>query len=212
MSLRITSFTAAVVVLLLLTGCNAQPAVNITATPSQIDTERVFPLSAVAYPTSYRADFVHYVTVDRADDTVRDIYINPEAVAELRRSRRLPDDTIIVVEAYDAQLDEEGDPLLDENGHLIKGEPMAMVHVAHKNSGWRDHDFPSTARAGEWNYGSFTFETGAPFDEDLAACANCHQARPQMDFVYSTRRLLDYAATETTQYLFCNLARRIPCE
>jgi hypothetical protein len=152
------------------------------------------------------------VTVDRPDDTVRDIYINPAAVEELRRSRRLPDDTIIVVEGYHAQLDDNGDPLLDENGHYIKAEPMEMVHVGHKRSGWQANDFPSVARAGNWNFGSFEFGAGAPFDEDLAACANCHQARPQADFVYSARRLLDYSATDTTQYFFCNLARRVPCE
>lgn len=166
----------------------------------------------VIYPANYRADFLHYVTVDRPDATVRDIYINPEAVEYLRRGNRLPDDTIIVVEAYHAEVDANGDPLLDELGRYIKAAPMAMVHVAQKRSHWAEADFPGAARAGAWNFGSFTFGAGTPFDEDLTACFNCHQAAPQTDFVYSGRQLTRFVMTDTTQYFFCELRRRTPCQ
>lgn len=176
------------------------------------DTPIALPVSAVALPANYRTDFLHYVTVDRPDATVRDLYINPAAVAELRRTRRLPDDAIVVIEAYQAQLDTNGDAILDAEGRYLKAEPMAMIHVAHKRSDWAEADFPGAARSGDWNFGSFQFATGAPFAENLSACFNCHQATARSDFVYSASQLVQYALSDTTQYFFCELRRRTPCQ
>ena len=215
---------AFIAVLLLITGCASAvaPTPSATFTPAPTATMRpvttsaahetpLFPVSAVEYPANYRTDFLHYVTIDRPDAVVRDLYINSEAVAELRRTRRLPDDAIIVVEAWDAQVDANGDPLTDAAGHYLKDTPQAMVHVGHKRSDWGDSDFPGAARSGNWNFGSFDFETGAPFNEDLGACFNCHQAANNRDFVYSAAQLVDYAASDVRGYFFCELRRRTPC-
>jgi hypothetical protein len=101
---------------------------------------------------------------------------------------------------------------VDAAGRYIKGEPMEMVHVLHKRNDWQPADFPGEIRNGEWNFGSFEFASGAPFDENLKACFNCHQAMPETDFLYSARQLVDFASTDITQYLLCNVRRRVPCE
>ncbi len=202
--------------LLLIAACS--PANNASIrTPNSpvaaVTTDGAFvPTSAVTYPANYQTDFEHYVTIDRPDGTVRDIYINPEAVDALRISRRLPAGTVIVVEAYNALADADDEPVRDAGGRYIKGEPLDMVHVLHKRSDWLPDDFPGEIRNGDWNFGSFEFASGAPFDESLTACFNCHQAMPATDFLYSTRELLAYARADATQHLFCNLRRRIPCE
>lgn len=171
----------------------------------------IFPDSAVPYPAGYRDKFVYFLTVDRLDATVRDLYISPEALDELRRGNPLPEDAIIVIEGYRAQVDDNGDPMTGPDGRYIKAAPFEMLHVMHRRSDWSDADFPSVVRAGRWNFGSFDVNTGARFDEDLAACFNCHQAMANTDFLYSTSHLRDYLRTGEPQYLYCNLRQRVPC-
>ncbi|MBZ0302090.1 MAG: cytochrome P460 family protein, partial [Anaerolineae bacterium] len=141
----------------------------------------------------------------------RDLYINPEAVAALRQGQPLPENTIIVIEGYHAEVGSDGNPVQGVDGHYLKAAPLAMLHVAHRRSDWTDADFPSVVRAGRWNFGSFDVQSGARFDEDLSACFNCHQAMIQTDFLYTTADLLRYVRTQEPQYQFCNLRRRLPC-
>lgn len=198
--------------LVLLTACatTTQPTQPTPASPSRAETDDQFPDSAVPYPANFPDDFSHYLTVDRPDGTVRDIYINADAVAELRQGRPLPQNTVIVVDGFHAAIDAEGQPVL-EDGRYVKAAPLAMLHVAHRRANWADSDFPSIARNGQWNFGSFDVETGERFDEDLVACFNCHQTMADTDFLYSTDDLLRYIRTDDTQYEFCNLRRRVPC-
>ena len=170
-----------------------------------------FPDSNVTYPVDYRTDFVRFLTVDRLDATVRDLYINPEALDEIRLGRPLPENTIFVIEGYHAEVDENNDPIPGPDGRYIKAAPFNMLHVAQRRSNWTDADFPSVVRAGRWNFGSFDVNSGNRFDEDLAACFNCHQAMANTDFLYSTEHLLDYLRTDQPQYMYCNLRQRVPC-
>jgi hypothetical protein len=176
-----------------------------------IDPEAFAPGSAVQYPANYRDEFEQYITVDRKDAVVRHIFVSPQALESLRQTRRIPDGTIIVIEAYSAQVDENGDPLRDDQGHFLPGEVLDMVHVAQKRADWQAADFPSAARAGQWNFGSFEFGSGAPFDEDLNACFNCHQATPNSDFLYTGQLLAQYAFGGDPLYMYCELSRRTPC-
>jgi hypothetical protein len=194
----------------LLSACaGAAPGPSPTLTP---DATAFAPSSAVRYPANYRTDFYQYVTVDRKDAVVRHIYVSPAAVDALRAGYPLPDDTIVVVEAFKAQVDASGQPLKDDQGHFVPGEPLDMLHVSQKRSTWQASDFPSAARAGKWNFGSFQYGSGVPFNEDLNACFNCHQATPGTDFLYSGRLLAQYAFNGQMLYSYCNLRRRIPCD
>jgi hypothetical protein len=173
-----------------------------------------FPASGVSLPANYRSTFVHYATVDRIDNVIRDLYINPETADNFKHGGlgyALPDRTIIVIEAYAAKLDADKKPLHDADGHLIKDAPLPMVHVAEKRSDWQASDFVSVARAGQWNFGSFDFNTGAHYVEDLTACFNCHNATPETDFVYSYRLLALYAVRGGVQYSYCKEPDRIAC-
>jgi hypothetical protein len=197
------------IILLIMAACTPTAQV-ITPTSIPVD-PGVFPDSNVPYPADYRASFVRFLTVDRLDATVRDLYINPEALDELRLGRPLPENTIFVIEGYDAEVDKNGDPITGPDGHYIKAAPFEMLHVAQRRSNWTDADFPSVVRAGRWNFGSFDVNSGARFDEDLAACFNCHQAMANTDFLYSTEHLLTYLRSGEPQHLYCNLRQRVPC-
>ncbi len=171
----------------------------------------IFPDSAVPYPADYQTAFIRYATIERPDATVRDLYINPEALEELRRGRPLPENTIIVIDGYDAEVDADGKPLIGPDGRYVKAAPFEMLHVAQRRSNWAEADFPSVVRTGRWNFGSFDTASGGRFDEDLAACFNCHQAMPQSDFLYAAEHLIAYVRSGDVQYEFCNLRRRVPC-
>lgn len=184
-----------IIVALLLAACSAQQPAD----------------TGVPYPADYATTFAHYATIDRGDAIIRDLYISPQALAGLRSTGRLPDDSVLVIEVWQAAVDEQGAPLQDAAGRYRKAAPLSMLHVAHKRSDWRAADFPGAARAGDWNYGSFERESGARLDENLAACFNCHQAGARNDFLYSAQQLARYALRDTTQYFFCELGRRNPC-
>ena len=184
-----------IVVLLLLAACSAQEPAD----------------TGVPYPADYATSFAHYATIDRGDAVIRDLYINQRALQGLRSTGRLPHDSVLVIEAWEAAVDERGAPLRDETGRYRKAEPLSMLHVAHKRNDWRQEDFPGAARSGNWNFGSFAHVGGERIDENLTACFNCHQANARNDFIYSAEQLLRYSLSDTTQYFFCELGRRSPC-
>lgn len=165
-------------------------------------------ISGVPYPENYRADFIHYATIDRVDGTIRDLYINPNTVFN---GRNLPENTVIVVEAYYAKRDGNGNLLTDENGHFIKDTPFEMIHVIEKRGDWKAADFVSSARIGDWNFGTFEVESGTSFDESLNDCFNCHNPTQHTDFIYSLPLLAGFSRTQEVQYFYCDLPDRLAC-
>lgn len=163
----------------------------------------------VAFPANYRADFLHYATVQRPDGTIRELYIDPAALQGGSVSR-LPEQTVIVIEGYDALRDESGDLKLDVNGHYTRGAEFPAVHVRMKRNDWSSTDFVSNLRAGDWNFASFDVLTGQPYDESINACFNCHAASGT-EFMFSDDLLARYIATGETQYLICDQTGRTEC-
>jgi hypothetical protein len=171
--------------------------------------------TGVLLPEGYRENFVQYARVDREDAIIRELYIHPNALEQVRAGRLLADGTVIVIEAYHAQLNANDEPLLDEKGHFIKGEPLEMVHVIEKRPDWTAADFASDTRTtgrGDWNFGSYQFGAAERFDEDLNACFNCHNTTPQTDFVYTYPLLVDFVRSGQVQYFYCDIAGRIACQ
>jgi hypothetical protein len=196
----------------------AAGGVNRTVKPTNLPPptpDIIYPVSAVEYPAGYRETFVHYATVDRGDGFTRDLYISPAALDAYARTGTLPDDTVVVIEAYLAAVGPDGQYAVDAAGHYVKGEFQPGVHVMHKRADWTPDDFISEVRAGQWNFGSFDGRTGERFSEDTLRCINCHNAMPGGrdggDFLYS-RALLDrYLRRALIQYMYCDLPDRIPC-
>lgn len=185
--------------LLILTAC--------TDTQSRADTAA----PGVPFPADYQAAFVHYARVDRADGTIRNLYISPHTLDALRRGQPLPQHTVIVIEGYHAQTGSDGAYTQDADGRYLPAEPFDVLHVIEKRPDWSPDDFGSVNRSGEWNFGSFANPGGAVSDENLTTCFNCHNGAPQADFIYSRFLLERYAQAGLVQYFYCELAGRIAC-
>ena len=82
-----------VITLLLLTACSAA--------------EEQQPYAGVNFPADYAATFEHYATVDRGDATIRDLFISPRALQGLRSTGRLPHDSVLVIDLWQAALDDK---------------------------------------------------------------------------------------------------------
>lgn len=165
----------------------------------------------ITLPSDFRRHFVKYAVVERRDGTIRDLYIDPASAAKLKTQGQIPNGAILIVDAFYAQRDENGDLLYDENGYFIKGEPFEMIHVAEKRAEWAADDFLSKQRTGNWNFASFESQSGDYFDEDLDLCFHCHRPANSTDFLYSGRLLSRFATTDHTQYFYCELSGRSPC-
>lgn len=162
-------------------------------------------------PDNYRETFVQYAQVDRSDEVTRKLYITPAAVDALRAGQDFPERTQIIIEAYDAARDADGNVLRDANGHLIPGEFHSEVHFAEFRSTWRISDLAASSRVGNWNFSAQDYTTHAPTGEALADCFSCHTGADRIGFLYSHPQLDRYLQTGTVQYHTCALPGRFPC-
>jgi hypothetical protein len=179
--------------------------------PSEIIADVTLRYSGVKLPQQYQTSLIHYATVQRPDGTLRDIYVNPQAIEALKMGNYgLPDNTVIVIDGYYA-LKDEGSNYVLSNGHYIKDIPFEMIHVLEKKADWAVEDFVNDNRIGDWNFGSFDMAADGYYDENMSACFHCHNATPQTNFLYSHPLLRRYALTGETQFFLCNLPDRIAC-
>lgn len=165
----------------------------------------------IAYPTNYRDDFILYTIIDRPDAITRKLYVSPDAVNALRLGQDFPERTQIVVEAYDAARDADGNPLRDADGHLVAGDLRPEVHVAEVRSTWKMEDLASSSRLGNFNFAAFDATTGGHNGEFIADCFSCHNQAARAGYVFTRSQLLGYVETGVAQYFYCSQPARVPC-
>ncbi|GEM_PF-484808 len=166
----------------------------------------------IPYPVDYRTTLAHYLTVDRVDAVTRNVYISREAIEAVQRGDPIPYGTVVVIEAFDAALDSNGQPALDAQGRLIPGAlRVDEIHVGERRSTWRIEDLSATSHLGGWNFRAFEFDTGTPIDKDLSDCFSCHEGASRREFLFSRPLLATYARTGEIQHVSCPLPNRDPC-
>ncbi len=88
-----------------------------------------------AFPETYAAGIL-YGTVDRYDTKqYREQYVTPAAIEAVRKGQPIPSGTVITMVEYKAQLDAQGNPVKDADGHFVKGELNGYA-VIEKRTGW----------------------------------------------------------------------------
>jgi len=138
----------------------------------------------VAFPADY-AKGVVYMTLDRPENKqVREYYTSQAAVDAAKKGAPLPNDTVITVVQYAAQLDPQGNPTKDANGRFSKTANVLGYTVMEKRTGW-GAEYPETMRNGEWEYQAFRADKTANPNANLSACFNCHKPQATQDFVFS---------------------------
>ena len=142
----------------------------------------------VAFPADY-AKGVVYMTLDRPENKqVREYYTSQAAVDAAKKGAPLPNDTVITVVQYAAQLDPQGNPTKDANGRFSKTANVLGYTVMEKRAGW-GAEYPETMRNGEWEYQAFRADKTANPNANLTGCFNCHKPQANQDFVFSYDKL-----------------------
>lgn len=165
----------------------------------------------MALPPDYQTEFVHYATVDRVDGMTRNIYISPQAIEAIEADVSLPDYTIVVIEAFHAQEDNNGRFVRDNNDRWIADEFEPEVHVAELRSTWRIEDLAASSHLGGWNFDAFDYETGVSNPTRLNDCFSCHDGAVRRDFLFTMPLLETYVRTGEVQYRYCGLPERSVC-
>lgn len=163
-------------------------------------------------PADYRQTFVHYMTVDRPDQTIRLLYAHPTALDAVERGEALPFGSQFIIETWDAALDMFGNVRRDADGHLIAETLRPNVHMMEKRANWTIEQLPTAIGVIDWNFGSFEAESLLPTDENRNDCMTCHDSGAfRRDFIFSHRVIADYLAEERPQYLYCRAIARGNC-
>ena len=157
----------------------------------------------VAFPENW-ANGVMYMTLDRPVNPrpavagvensaqYREYYVTPPAIEALRKGEPVPSGTVIVNVMYRAQLDAQGNPLKDANGHFIKGKLIGFG-VMEKRADW-GAEYPPEVRNGDWEYQVFGADRKPNDKVGLATCFRCHKSRADNDFLFTMDRLKAAAA------------------
>jgi hypothetical protein len=141
----------------------------------------------VVFPGNYAAG-VKWLVIDKVDrKELHEHYATPAAVEAARRGQPMPSGTVFTLVRYAAQLDAQGNPAKDANGHFVKGD-IAGFGVMEKRTGWGG-EYPDTLRNGEWEYRVFTPDKKPNPNMKLTACFECHKAQADRDFVQAYDKL-----------------------
>jgi hypothetical protein len=137
----------------------------------------------VKFPERYAEGVRLSRPVGERGNIVEEIFTSRAAIDAVKRGQPIPSGTVITLVEYKAKLDDQGNPLKDASGRLIKGEISRYV-VMEKRTGW-GAEYPPEKRNGEWEYQAFKADKSVNDKEDLNRCFSCHKAKEQQDFVFT---------------------------
>lgn len=136
----------------------------------------------ITFPHDYKDTFVYFLTSDRADNNqVRDLYANLTALDSARDGAPLDHGAQFVMEIYNAQVDEDDEPVLDSEGRFQKAG-LKVVAVMEKGMGWGE-SYDEEIRNGDWEYGFFNQDGTLKADVDTRPCRECHLPFADDDYV-----------------------------
>jgi plastocyanin len=150
----------------------------------------------VTFPAGWKG-FVLYNVIDRYDNKqYRELYASSkEAVEAAKAGKPLPHGTVLALVQYKAQVDAQGNPLKNDKGRFIKGDPIAVA-VMEKKAGW-GAEYPAEWRNGEWEYAAFSLDGKLNTQANYKACFECHKPHEKVDFVISYAQIAGQMAAAT---------------
>lgn len=160
----------------------------------------------VGFPEGYQEEFELFYEFDRPDNkTARVIYANEAAAsitqeafeaAPVEPGEPFPYGSILVMDVYRTQQDDEGNVLLDENGRYLRGELFGLF-VMRKEPGFGVKY--GQQRNGEWEYAAYRPDgTFLVPPQNTTGCAACHvEAGQGRDWVFGAHRFFAQQAAQT---------------
>jgi cytochrome c553 len=144
------------------------------------------------FPDDYQSSFTKYTTINFPDrKQVRHYFANETALEAARAGEPLPDGSYILVEIHSVQLDDNGEPVMGDDGFYVADELTGFTAMA-REPGWGDV-VPELLRNENWNYSVFrqdrTVNTGA----NQAGCLACHQPHEDTSFLFTLDPLREVA-------------------
>jgi hypothetical protein len=138
----------------------------------------------IAFPEGYQDGFVHYATVNRADERkqVVKIFANEAALASAKDGAPLDSGAVIAMEVYKAKLDDSEEPVTGEDGFFV-ADQLAAIAVMETREGW-GADYPEEWRNATWEYALFKGD-GTPIERDYQPCFECHKPLDTSDYLFS---------------------------
>ena len=139
----------------------------------------------VAFPEGYQDSFVHYSTVNRADERkqIVKMFANDVALASAKEGAPLDSGSVLVMEVYKAKLDENENPVVGSDGFFEPGD-MAAIAVMESRPGWGE-EYPEAIRNGTWEYALFDAKEHTLVECDHQPCFECHKPLREADYVFS---------------------------
>lgn len=135
---------------------------------------------------------VLYDVIDQPDiQEIREAYINPEALKNLRPGQPFPSGTVLTVPTFKARLNEKGEFVRDTNGRLVRGD-LDRIVVMEKRAGW-GVEYPEDLRNGEWEYERFRPDGTRDPTANIKGCFQCHKPFSGLDFVFTLPEILKFA-------------------
>jgi plastocyanin len=150
----------------------------------------------VTFPAGWK-NFVLYNVIDRYDNKqYRELYASSkEAVEAAKAGKPLPNGTVLALVQYKAQVDAQGNPVKNDKGRFLKGDPVAVA-VMEKKAGWGT-EYPAEWRNGEWEYAAFSLDGKLNTQANYKACFECHKPHEKVDFVISYAQIAGQMAAAT---------------
>ena len=146
----------------------------------------------ISLPADYKTRFTRYLTMNFPDDKqVRFFYASPAAMKAAAADAPLPGGSMIVVEVFNAKLDEKENPVKGSDGFFTP-DKIAGYATMEKEAGW-GAEIPEMLRNDDWNYAPFTADKVQRSGFNQAVCLACHKPLPKDNHLFTMSQLRDAA-------------------
>jgi hypothetical protein len=147
----------------------------------------------VAFPEGYDTSFTNYVIQNRTNGKqVARIFANDVAISSYKAGKTAASGAILVMEVYKPKTDDEGNPVVGEDG-IFEIDKLAAIAVAERRDNW-DAAYPAENRAGNWGFALYGTD-GQPKANDLQ-CFVCHIPLAHQDFIFSHAHIVEHARSQ----------------
>jgi plastocyanin len=167
---------------------NAPPPTQAPATSTPGPAPRV---DRVGFPDNYPTEFKLLFIFNRPDRRLLRIICGNEIASQRQAGEMFDYGSVLLMITYSAQLDENRQPILDDNGYYI-GESLVGLNVQRKAPSFGEAY--GAERAGEWEFVAYNADgTIQVAPEDSSFCAACHRsdAGESVDYTFRMNMLFE---------------------